>query len=275
MCIIMAKKEGVRFPSAKTIEVCCKNNPDGFALAWSHKGVVRNYRTLNVKEFIQKYKEVAKLDFKQTACIVHARIATHGSIRVSNTHCWIDRSTALAFAHNGILSIKNREDLTDSETFFQDIFLPIFMRGGWPAAKNAINACIGTSKFAFLHASGQMEVFGTYLDVNGVLYSNSSYVERTYTSYGSSSSNYYGRGGGYDSYRDGYYDVKARRYVYRGTETDAEWHKKKKDALENSYWDVEQYKYVHRTNETDDEWLQKKRDNEDLARSYGYELYWD
>ena len=39
--------------------------------------------------------------------------------------------SVLAFAHNGILSIKNRGDMTDSETFFRDIFSPVFEIGGW------------------------------------------------------------------------------------------------------------------------------------------------
>lgn len=274
MCIVVVKKAGVRFPAAKTIEVCCKNNPDGFAMAWSHKGIVRNYRTLNEKEFLQKYKEVAKLDFKTTALVVHARIATHGSIRIANTHCWIDRSTAMAFAHNGILSIKNRGDMTDSETFFQDIFLPVYHQGGWDAAKNAINACIGSSKFAFIHASGRVEVFGTYLEVNGVLYSNSSYVERTYATYGSAMSGYYGSGGSYNRWLDGYWDSKAGKYVYRSNESDKEWEEKKKKAQEGKYWDVAKYRYVYRTNETDEEWEEKLRENAEMAKLVGYDL-WD
>jgi hypothetical protein len=85
----------------------------------------------------------------------------------------------MAFAHNGILQIQARADLTDSETFFRDIFTPAYKSGGWNAAERAISAIIGSSKFAFLEPGAQVRHFGAFItdSADGNLYSNTSYRE--------------------------------------------------------------------------------------------------
>jgi hypothetical protein len=120
------------------------------------------------------------------ALFIHARIKTHGTQKLENCHGWIEDKIGLAFAHNGILSIKNRDDMTDSETFFRDIFAPVFEVGGWDADERAIKACIGTSKFCFMDMYGNLIHYGNYIKgEDGILYSNDSYKKRTWDSYGS------------------------------------------------------------------------------------------
>lgn len=172
----MAKAMGKKFPPKKEIENCCDSNPHGFGVMWNENGVLHNFRTLDKKKFIKKYVELSSLDPDKTACVVHARIKTHGSESVNNCHCWINQDTAMGFAHNGILSITNRGDMTDSETFFQDIFVPVYMQGGWKAAELAVKAIIGSSKFAFLDPLGHLFTYGVYQEnKDKVKYSNSSY----------------------------------------------------------------------------------------------------
>lgn len=66
--------------------------------------------------------------------------------------------------------------MTDSETFFQYIFVPVYMQGGWKAAEMAIKAIIGSSKFAFLDPLGNLVTYGIYQEnKDKVKYSNSSY----------------------------------------------------------------------------------------------------
>jgi hypothetical protein len=92
--------------------------------------------------------------------------------------------------------------MTDSETFFRDIFTPIFKIGGWVAGELAIKAVIGTSKFCFMDMHGNLIHYGKYITGDdGILYSNDSYEERTWKQFYYQD---YGYGGKYSRYFDRY-----------------------------------------------------------------------
>lgn len=174
MCVIAISPKGQEFPSIENIQNCVDSNPDGFAIAWNEDGVVKNFKTMGHKSIMKFYRKFVEThDYKTTGMVFHARIATHGSKNIKNCHCWI--SDGMAFAHNGILGVANRGDMTDSETFFQDIFLPIYRSCGWLNAERAINACIGSSKFAFIDGEGNVKGYGDYNSSEGNYYSNYSW----------------------------------------------------------------------------------------------------
>lgn len=233
MCIIIAKPMGAQFAPKSNVSRACEANPDGFGIAYYTKGdsSVQIFRTLDVKLFKKRYAEVCKRDPKTTAVLIHARIKTHGTVKLENVHCWHDEASGLVFAHNGMLSIKNRDDMTDSETFFRDIFIPILSFGGWEAANKAINACIGSSKFAFLNTKGEIFTYGQFVKDRGVLYSNTSYKERvwTYPKADDCTTPYWAR----NVYGVDYlYDINSRTYVYKKYTTKAKWDKLYKEYLE-------------------------------------------
>jgi predicted glutamine amidotransferase len=175
MCIICIKKKGVKFPSVEIVNTMCSSNPHGFSMVISDGRRARITKTLNRKKFIEYYKNAVKsYDYNTSAMFIHARIKTHGSERLENCHGW--RENGLIFAHNGILSIQNRNDLTDSETFFRDIFSPAYKVGGWKLGEKTINAIIGTSKFVFMDDKGNIHHYGNYICDDGILYSNSTYI---------------------------------------------------------------------------------------------------
>lgn len=203
MCIVIAKPLGQKWPKKNYIQESANNNPDGFAMSWAYKGKLNRYTTMDKKQFINMYESLSsRLDCNEVAMLIHARIKTHGSVSQKNCHCWI--SGRMSFAHNGILSIKSRDDMTDSETFFRDIFLPIYKEGGWKAAEKAVNAVIGSSKFAFLEADGTIRWFGYKEEVDGCYYSNSSYKKQTWTTPSIGRGGYYGGYGSYGGYYGGY-----------------------------------------------------------------------
>ena len=184
MCVIAVSPKGQQFPTVNQIKNCVDSNPDGFAMSWNEDGEVKTYKTMSHKGIMRHYRKFIEThDPETTGLLFHARIATHGSKNIKNCHCWV--SDGLAFAHNGILSVANRGDMTDSETFFQDIFLPIYRTTGWDGAKRAIDACIGTSKFAFINGNGEVVGFGNYKCKDGNYFSNDSYMsyEEKYPSY--------------------------------------------------------------------------------------------
>ena len=75
-----------------------------------------------------------------------------------------------------MLNIESRGDLTDSETFLRDIYEPIALKSGHKKAVRAINAIIGTSKFAFIGDTGEIKLYGHYFNIDGVMYSNLNHV---------------------------------------------------------------------------------------------------
>lgn len=254
MCIIIAKKKGVKFPSIENVKESCKRNPDGFSMCWAEEGKIKTFRSMSSKVFLDKYKSLTKkVSYEDTALVIHARIKTHGSVGIKNTHCFLDKDINLCFSHNGILrGIENRGDMTDSETFFRDIFVPIYKIGGWKKAELAIKAIIGTSKFAFVDENGDLKTFGEYKKDEGILYSNDSYkpyrVSDYFFDYG-----YYQRSYGKSIAKtetkkakktekigdvlgrtllDRYYDNDLGEFIYRKGETDAEWAEKKKKETE-------------------------------------------
>lgn len=259
MCILIVKRTGVQFPSVQAIQESCTHNPDGFAMSYYAEGKVNIFRTLDKNEFLAKYRAVSALSYKKVSMIIHARIATHGSVKLENTHCWMDEKTGIVFAHNGILSIANRGDLTDSETFFRDIFIPAYKYAGWDGGERAVKTIIGSSKFAFMDKKGHIYTFGNYINDGGCLFSNTSYQPRTYSYGGSSlpvtSSTAYKK---YEFYSSKcYWNPQTSAYVYRGKETDEEWYAKKAAQLKNYMYDYAKGVYVFRTNETDKEWCAK------------------
>lgn len=196
MCIIAIKKKNVKFPEVSTIKTMCDNNPDGFAIVYhiTGKGVF-SMRSLNSDDVYKTYRNLLRYSYRKVSFFMHARIKTHGTININNCHGWRSDECKSHFAHNGILKIDNRDDMTDSETFLRDIFTPAFVYGGWKAAERTITACIGTSKFVFMDDDGHIRHYGQYVEDNGMLYSNNTYKEDRWagyysTCYNSASSNY-------------------------------------------------------------------------------------
>lgn len=178
MCVICLKPVGMEFPTVETIKNCCERNSDGFAMAWNEDGKVKNYKSMSMNTYLKYYEKlIARLDYKTTGMVLHMRIATHGSKGVKNCHCWL--GSGFAFAHNGILhNITPTKDRTDSETFFREIFQPVYEHCGWGVATKVIKGIIGTSRFAFIDKYGRISQFGQYEKYEGCFFSNDSYRKR-------------------------------------------------------------------------------------------------
>lgn len=127
-----------------------------------------------VEDILRTYNEAPP----DSLIMFHARIATHGTVNVKNIHGW--EEDGVYFCHNGVLSIKNRDDMTDSETFFRDLFMPVFRANKFifnEKVENAVNAVIGTSRFAFYYKD-TISMYGTYIEEGGASFSNDGYKER-------------------------------------------------------------------------------------------------
>lgn len=167
MCVIVVKCVGTDFAPADAIQRCIITNPHGFAMAWNEEGRVKTFKTMDGKEALEKYCELTRqLNPATTAMIFHARIATHGSHKLENCHCWVHEGPHgdICFAHNGVLSnMPTRDDMTDSEIFFRDFFIPALDNvdkddPNMHYSLKLSRAIIGSSnsKFAFINGEGRI-----------------------------------------------------------------------------------------------------------------------
>lgn len=163
MCVIIVKPAGVKMPSNEIINAAYHANPHGCGLV----SPSTFYKGLSIRSFKRNLKKVSDAE----PCIIHFRLATHGSIKQANCHPF--RRGDVWFAHNGILNIKPQGDMTDSETALQNIIYPAIASYGYASRgmDMAVDSIIGYSKFAFLQGDN-LQVYGDFIERDGCLYSN-------------------------------------------------------------------------------------------------------
>ena len=155
MCVICVKPKGVDMPTNEILKAMYKANHDGCGFCTPTK----SYKGLSFASFMREIKSVSK----DEPCIMHFRWATHGSVKRSNCHPFYDYQTGVWFAHNGILNVRPKKDMTDSETAFRDIFLPYIAEYGLKSdeARYTIKQVLAntSSKFAFMQGD-DVQLFG-------------------------------------------------------------------------------------------------------------------
>lgn len=169
MCVIFIKPAGQAMPSYEIVRAAWQRNPDG-------GGFVTPTRFFKSMDFLEFYKALRNVP-ESEPCIVHVRWATHGSVKLDNCHPFYDEGTNTYFSHNGILAIRPREDMTDSETAFRDILVPVIKQYGYQSQEltRAVEKIIGVSKFAMLQGN-RVRTFGHFEKVDGILYSNLHFI---------------------------------------------------------------------------------------------------
>lgn len=175
MCILIAKPKNVKMPSEETMKNCWESNPDGAGIAWSDgRKLFLRKGFMKWNDFIKEYRT---LNLNNFDAIIHFRIATHGTVKPSNTHPF-NVSDRIVAGHNGILPITPEGDWTDSETFFKRVASPILETYSLDSLvfEQAVNAVIGTSKLAFLTDSSKLKTFGKFIIEDGVMYSNTTFM---------------------------------------------------------------------------------------------------
>ena len=181
MCIVAIKPAGVKRPTNNQLKAMCENNPHGFGfMTWNKKDGLVVRKTMDYKTY---KKWVTKIPDSQPV-VYHARIATHGSVGESNCHPFLSDDKQWAFAHNGVLSIQNEGDMTDSETFFKRLALPLLKAGYKPNDKGVFDKMVATilgcSKFVFMDSNGNIYTYGSFIREGDLLFSNTSYVDYSF-----------------------------------------------------------------------------------------------
>lgn len=168
MCVIIYKPAGITMPSLTTLLAAQRANPHGYGFATPSD----SFKGLDFDQFYTRLQSVQASE----PCIIHFRLATHGSIKRQNCHPF--RAGGVSFAHNGVLSIEPVGDRTDSETAFLKYILPAIKRWGWASeqADRVVNSIIGSSKFAMMFRN-EVRLFGQYTKMeDGCYYSNTRFT---------------------------------------------------------------------------------------------------
>ena len=197
MCVIASLPKGKTITN-KTLDQMWKRNPDGGGIAWIENGKIQVFKTMKLKAFKTKFKEVTK-KYGNSDIVVHMRIATHGSVCIENNHPFhVDPQTV--FAHNGILPNEfhppAKSDLSDTR-HFNNVFLqhmkPVALDD--VAFTEMVGDLIGFNKLVFLSANKKLKkesyIINERLGVwdKGVWYSNDHHLptkssKKTVTTFG-------------------------------------------------------------------------------------------
>lgn len=184
MCILIYKPAGIELPNDDILKACWENNPHGFGLTYHHKGlniVKKGFMTLESHlEILHTLKDL----LKDKNVILHYRFATQGSISSGNCHpfpvsCNIKdlKRTQLKtpyeiIAHNGIISEfhnkKTKNDLSDTMIFTKRMF-------HLGEHDESIQKILSSGKFAILDKSGNVSLYGKFIENEGIYYSNYTY----------------------------------------------------------------------------------------------------
>lgn len=193
MCIIAAKPAGVAMPSRDTIRIMWDGNRDGAGLMYLDGGKVTIEKGfMTYKSFAKKLDQLEKrLDLTRTPVVMHFRITTHGGTKPENCHPFpitdsigalkkLNSRTDIGVAHNGIIHIIPRSGISDTMEYIASQLAPLKRalprfyenKNAMLLVKNAID-----SRMAFLTKEGKIYTVGDFIEDEGVLYSNSSYLK--------------------------------------------------------------------------------------------------
>ena len=194
MCIIIVKKAGIRFPESEILKDCWDNNPDGAGYMYPKNGQVEIRKGfMKYKHLMDSLKSIPNKD--DIPMILHFRITTHGGTSKANTHPFPVTSnekllrstrlkTTLAVAHNGIITIDNDKNLSDTMQFIKnELSLFNVIKPNWYKDIKSLDY-IGNridSKLAIMDGKGYISTVGDFYEDEGILYSNYSYLG--YTTY--------------------------------------------------------------------------------------------
>ena len=231
MCIICAKPAGVKLPDEATISRMFNHNRDGAGIMYTCNGKVKIVKGLMTQaEVFSALESIGKkIDTIKEAMVLHFRIGTAGGNIPANTHPYpitdslpllqkLETITDVGVAHNGIIDITPRQkNINDTMEYIMSQLAPL--KRAVPKfyenkdlmlmVKNAIS-----SKMAFLTSDRFIYTIGDFIEEDGLLYSNSSYMSYDYRNYSYKYSKYYGGTGSawktgwdndYDDEWEGYY----------------------------------------------------------------------
>lgn len=192
MCIIAIKSRGIDLPDEEILQNMWRANKDGAGFMYAKDGVVKIRKGfMTYESFIYELKQLKEsCDIRSIPLIMHFRITTHGGTKPENTHPFpitdsigmlkkLSSTTNIGVAHNGIIDIRPRPDISDTMEYTASQLAPL-SRAIPDFYKNAdamkmVSNAIGASRMAFMNGRGDIYTIGNFVEEGGMRYSNRSF----------------------------------------------------------------------------------------------------
>lgn len=187
MCVIIAKKQGIKIPDDETIKACFFWNDDGAGYAVRFgDNIFISKGFMVVDDLLKELHDINnQINLTDTDMIFHFRIATSGGELPQLTHPFpvttnikilsqLTIMTDIAIAHNGIISIPHEKEESDTVAFIKVIakYKDLIYETDLLEAVD--------SKFAILDKNG-IKTVGKFTEKDGLLFSNMSHeIHETY-----------------------------------------------------------------------------------------------
>jgi predicted glutamine amidotransferase len=236
MCIIIAKMKHKRLPTESELKNSFTNNDDGAGLMYVDNGEVcieKGFMTYNA--FKKRYDELCKEynNFEGKSLVLHFRIGTSSGNTPKNTHPYpisykesdlhkTQLTTNLGVVHNGIIhdyNPKGKNPTTnDTQQFIMRYLYPLYDNfKDFYKCKAIMNgiADITNSKLTFLDTDDKLYFVGDFIEKDGLLFSNDTYMDYTryYSNCMTSGYNAY-NWEDIDSYNNGFKELDDYNYDY-------------------------------------------------------------
>ena len=164
MCVAIAQKQGAPTLTDEQVMAGWLSNDDGGGYAFIHPdGHIQEYHSMDFDDFLEKYKKDHQDFGDASPFLVHMRIATHGTVKLENTHPfrYHTQQGETVVIHNGIIhgmSHLTNENTTDTQAFITNVLQ--YFDDEWmdnPEIVDMVDYSIGWSKLAILTTSPLVE----------------------------------------------------------------------------------------------------------------------
>lgn len=196
MCIIAVSKRGIKQPTLEQLKNMFTNNPDGAGYMYARNGEVHIHKGFMTWEDFER--QIKRERFTEDDPVVyHFRISTQAGVNPQMTHPFpltsnieqceaLDLTCPIGVAHNGIIHMTSfKKEVRFSDTaYFIAWYMNRLVRNRADLADPFVNEMIESltnSKWAMMDGkSGEIETVGKFTKVKGLLFSNDSYLKRSY-----------------------------------------------------------------------------------------------
>ena len=196
MCIIAVSGPGTRQPDVNTIRTMFRNNPHGAGYMYARNGkVIIHKGFMNVESFLAALE--SEHFTEKDSVVYHFRISTQAGVNPEMTHPFplsnqrrymreLDVGCSCGIAHNGIIRLTSdpwETRYSDTAIFITDYMSRMVRRPSDLRDKAVLDRIykLAGSKFAILDGSGYIATIGEFIEDDGILYSNTSYLPKQFT----------------------------------------------------------------------------------------------
>lgn len=192
MCIICASKSGVRQPKDTELMNMFAANSHGAGYMYARNGNVTIHKGfMDVDEFLNAVH--AEEFTERDSVVYHFRISTQAGVNPEMTHPFpltnhprymraLDVMCGIGVAHNGIICLTSDPDnnmYSDTAVFITEYLYKIIRSSEDLRDQQVLNHVyqLAQSKFAIMDGEGYIATVGNFIDEDGLLFSNGSYLD--------------------------------------------------------------------------------------------------